>query len=734
VRLRGYLGWPLVVATGFWACATYIVLSGEERLHYYTGQRLSQPVFSRVGFALVDKNKTAEERRNAEQRVPNYFRFNQPLADKIQSEFRDLHAAVKASENLEAYQATNAQRWPLEAAAFTVLKAMTDEAGSERFKRNVDAIAERLADEEMIERADAGREPHSTASKVVLLLPDGEAKSVAKERLKYAANPDHVDRLARDLVRFVFAEELEGSLVAIVKNTIAPGEKRLQSVYEFDRAYTKEKVEEKLASLQPVMDAYTPGNALVGAGPVDAEELDLLKAEHQEYLRQRASTPALLNEWRWKRLGLLGVVAIVTIGLSIYTALCQPRVVRKSARSLALAMLFLLMLLTDRVVFVGMDASPMWSVATITMTAAVLTVAYSQIFAIGAVTGLCLLTIPTLGATYDMVLVLLSVAATTVLLLGEIRTRLKMIQIGVVGAVVAGIAAGFVSLSERQDALRDAAIAALAALAGTSLVMVLLPVIEKVFRITTSLTLLEWADTSKPLLRQLIERAPGTWQHSHLLGSMAEKAAESIGANGLLVRVGAYYHDVGKTCKPHYFVENQQAKMVSAHRGLAPTMSLLVILAHVKDGLALAKEHRLPPVLHQFITEHHGTTIVRYFHARAAQEAKANGRRDRQISESEFRYPGPKPGSRESAILMVCDSVEGAVRALQDPTPSRIESVVREIILARLMDGQFDNCEITLKQLARVEQSLVKSLCAIHHGRIAYPRGAEESSTQLRTA
>lgn len=734
LRLRSLVGWPLVIATGFWACASVIVLSGEERLHYYVGQRLTQPVFSRVKFELPDKTKTAEERRNAEQRVPNYFRFSQPLADTIQSEFRDLHAAVKASENLDAYQEANAQRWPLDQAAFLALKAMTDEAGSERFKRNVDALAERLAREEMIERADVDREVRSTASDVMLILPDGQEKSVPKERLKYAANPDHVDRLAADLVRFVFAAELEDSLVAIVKNAIALSEKRLQPIYEFDRAFTKAKVEEKLASLQPLMDSYAPSNVLVPAGPVDAEDLELLKAEHQEYLKQRASDAELLSEWRWKRFGLLGVVAIVTVGLSIYTTLCQPRVVRRFARALALTVLFLLMLLTDRVVFVGMDASPMWSVATITMTAAILTVAYTQIFAIGAVAGLSLLTIPTLGASYDLVLVLLSVAATTVLLLREIRTRLKMVEIGVVGAIVAGIAAGFVSLSQHQDALRDAAIAALAALAGTSLVMVLLPVIEKVFRITTSLTLLEWADTSKPLLRQLIEKAPGTWQHSHLLGSMAEKAAEEIGANGLLVRVGAYYHDVGKTCKPHYFVENQQTKMASAHRGLAPTMSLLVILAHVKDGLALAKEHRLPPVLHQFITEHHGTTIVRYFHARATQEAKANGRRDRQISESEFRYPGPKPGSRESAILMVCDSVEGAVRALQDPTPSRIESVVREIILARLMDGQFDDCEITLKELARVEQSLVKSLCAIHHGRIAYPRGGEENSTQLRTA
>jgi putative nucleotidyltransferase with HDIG domain len=256
-------------------------------------------------------------------------------------------------------------------------------------------------------------------------------------------------------------------------------------------------------------------------------------------------------------------------------------------------------------------------------------------------------------------------------------------------------------------------------------------VIERVFRITTNLTLLEWADTSQPLLRELIEKAPGTWQHSHLLGSMAEAAAEEIEANGLLARVGAYYHDIGKTCKPNYFVENQPSK-VSAHRGLAPTMSLLVILAHVKDGLALAREHRLPPAIHRFISEHHGTTLVRYFHAMATQEAKASGRRERQISESEFRYPGPKPKSKETAILMLCDGVEGTVRSLQDPTPGRIEGAVHDVLMDRLMDGQFDDCDITLKELARVELSLVKSLQAIHHGRISYPK--VEESTEARTA
>ncbi|MFH1419834.1 MAG: HDIG domain-containing metalloprotein [Planctomycetota bacterium] len=731
--MRSLLGWPLVIAAGFWVGAFLIVSSGDERLPYFRGQTLTRPVICRVAFTIPNKRKTEEARRAAEESAPYSFRFNRALAESIQAEFRNLHAAAKAAEDYEKFLEASAGRWPLEVAGFDVLKSLTDEAGSERCKRNVDAIAERLAGEPMIANAGVDPEIRSTAGKVMLLRGDDKPTLVPKERLTYAANPDQVDRLARDLVRFVFSPQLEDALVTIVKKTIAPAEGRVSPIYEFDRAFTKEKRAEQLASVAPVMDPFAPGDLLVQARELDDDDLALLRAEHDEFLSRRRADATLFSQWRWKRLGLFGVVLMITIGLAVYTRRCQPRVLEKPARSLALAAMLLIMLLADRLILVGMDASPMWSVATITMTAAVLTIAYSQIFAIGATTGLALLTIPIFGTSYSLILVLLTVASVTVLLLREIRTRLRIVEVGGLSASAAAVSAYLVNLAEQQEALKASAIAALAAMAGISVVMVLLPVIEKVFRITTSLTLLEWADTSKPLLRQLIEKAPGTWQHSHLLGSMAEKAAEEIGANGLLVRVGAYYHDVGKTCKPNYFVENQQA-MMNAHRGLAPTMSLLVILAHVKDGLALAREQRLPPVLHQFIAEHHGTTVVRFFHARATQEARSSGRAGREISESEFRYPGPKPHSRESAILMLCDSTEGAVRALQDPTPGRIENVAHEILMAKLMDGQFNDCDITLRQLSCVEQSLVRSLCAIHHGRIAYPKSDEETAAHARTA
>lgn len=734
VRLRRLIGWPIAVVAGFWLCASFIVLSGEERLSYYVNQYLPQPVFSRVSFEVVNQRATEEARKNAEQSVPSVFRLNAPLIESIQAEFRNLHAAVKAAENLEKCQETSGQRWPLDQAAFDAIKALSDEKGSEQFKRNVDAVADRLAHEDMIESAEVDREPRSTASKVTIIRGDGD-HLIPKERLKYATNPEHVERLARDLVRFVFGSKLEDALAPIVTRAIVPPDGRPQPIYVFDRAATKTEIEAKLAALETVKDPYTPGDSLVPAGVLTAEGLSILMAEHEQYVRQRDALPELNSRWRQKQIGLIGLVFLVTVGLAVYTYRCHPRVGEKPTRALALAALLAGMLAADRFLLVSVQAPPMWSVATIAMTATVLTIAYSQVYAFGATMALVFLTVPTLGASYSLILVLMTVTSVAVLLLREVRTRLKMVEVGVVTAVAAGIGAVCVGLSHQQGwetVAGDFARAALAALGGISIVMVLLPVIEKAFRIATSLTLLEWADTSKPLLRQLIEKAPGTWQHSHLLGSMAERAADEIGANGLLVRVGAYYHDVGKICKPAYFVENQQAKM-NAHSSLAPTMSLLVILSHVKDGLALAREHRLPPVLHQFIAEHHGTTIVRYFHARAAEKARADGRNDREVSESEFRYPGPRPRSRESAILMLCDSVEGAVRALQDPTPGRIENVVREVMMARLMDGQFDDCDITLKDLSRVEQSLIRSLCAIHHGRIAYPK-AGESTAQVRTA
>jgi putative nucleotidyltransferase with HDIG domain len=246
----------------------------------------------------------------------------------------------------------------------------------------------------------------------------------------------------------------------------------------------------------------------------------------------------------------------------------------------------------------------------------------------------------------------------------------------------------------------------------------LLPYVERLFGVPTDISLLELGDATHPLLQELVRRAPGTYNHSINVASLAEAAAEVIGARGLLVRVGAYFHDIGKMLKPDYFVENQGVQS-SRHENLLPAMSTLIIIAHVKDGADLARQHHLPQVIIDFIEQHHGTTLVEYFYRRASEQSEENPDSG-EVQENSYRYPGPKPQTVEAAVLMLADSVEGASRTLVEPTPSRIESLVEQIAMNKLLDGQFDECGLTLQQLRQIEDSLIKSLTAVYHGRVKY--------------
>ena len=243
------------------------------------------------------------------------------------------------------------------------------------------------------------------------------------------------------------------------------------------------------------------------------------------------------------------------------------------------------------------------------------------------------------------------------------------------------------------------------------------------------MTLKELNDASHPLLQRLAQEAPGTYQHSLRIADMAEAAADTIGADGLFCRVGAMYHDIGKINKPMYFIENQGGGP-NRHDKLTPAMSLLIIVGHVKDGIEMAREYGLPPTLRHFIESHHGTTLVEYFYHAAKKQTSEQDKPE--PSEFEFRYPGPKPQTKEAAIMLLCDGIEGAARALPEPTPVRLEQVVNNMARKRLMDGQFDECNLTLSELHRIEKSIVKTLCAVYHGRIAYPGGESKGRTQTR--
>ncbi len=244
----------------------------------------------------------------------------------------------------------------------------------------------------------------------------------------------------------------------------------------------------------------------------------------------------------------------------------------------------------------------------------------------------------------------------------------------------------------------------------------LLPVFEYIFGRVTNISLLELSDFNSPVLKKLMLEAPGTYHHSLIVGNLSEAACEAVGANALLARIGAYYHDIGKIEKAEYFSENQQLG-VSKLEDLAPSMSKLVIINHVKEGEALAKRYRLNPKITDFILQHHGTSLVYYFYRRALENREA----DQEVSKEGFRYPGPKPKSKETAIVLLADSVEAATRALKDPTINRIEQEVHQIINDKFIDGQLDECELTLKDLEKIARIFIRLLTSIYHVRVTYP-------------
>jgi len=356
-----------------------------------------------------------------------------------------------------------------------------------------------------------------------------------------------------------------------------------------------------------------------------------------------------------------------------------------------------------------------------------MTIAFDQRFALGIGNYLALVSVlafrntPAEGS--ESLFVLLATGSgmgVAILGLQEIRTRTKIIEVCALAALAVSIMVWVTGLWRGESwklILNNSLYGAVGAISVGFFLQGLLPIIEKLFRTATNMTLLDYSEPTKPLLNRLAMEAPGTFNHSLQIGMLAEAAAKAIGANGLLCRVGSYYHDVGKLNKPRYFVENQ-ADMFNQHRQLSPTMSRMIIMGHVKDGLEFAQEYKLPKVLHQFIASHHGTTLVEYFYHEAMKQASDSAA----VSESDFRYPGPKPQSKEAAIVMISDAVEGATRALKEPTPSRIGTVVDEMILKRLRDGQFDECDLTLADLKQIKTSLVRSLCGMYHGRIAYPK------------
>ncbi len=512
-----------------------------------------------------------------------------------------------------------------------------------------------------------------------------------------------------------------------------------------NRPLTVNQRSQQQAQVQTQYKSYSSGQVLAMAGKsLDLKDIELLR---QEYDYRNHGSSIRYEKRVGYGLANFGMYLALFTLCGVYLMIHEPNLVQDTP-----SLLRLLGLATLVVLLATATANDTWRAELIPMVmfTMVVTICFRRDSALLLSSVMALMVAVATGSSLAEFIIVISAMATTCLLLGRLRSRVRLILIGLAGGLItllttmgvstlSGQTFGSTGLEFWDRVLGSSAVEVnyvtnllqgsmwygFCVLLAGFFMTGLLPIIERVFGIQTDISLMELGDPAHPLLTELQRRAPGTFMHSLNVATLSEPAAEAIGANGLLCRVGSYFHDIGKMIKPEYFVENQDGSEENRHESLVPSMSRLVIISHVKDGSDLGRKHHLPDSIIDFILQHHGTTLVEYFYHQALH---ADDESEDDVDESDYRYPGPRPQTREAAVMMLADAVESACRSLDDPAPARIESLVSDLAMKRLLDGQFDECGLTLRELNVIQTSLIKTEMALLHNRIKYPEQQSEES------
>ncbi|NPV58998.1 MAG: HDIG domain-containing protein [Actinobacteria bacterium] len=484
------------------------------------------------------------------------------------------------------------------------------------------------------------------------------------------------------------------------------------SLVRTNTPYSSETIERDMQAaaeaVRPVMVRYESGQRIVGKGEIITPLiLDALE-----------EAGALSPVSTYQQVMGIALMVLLLYVMSVYFfAVFRPDVTANWRYTATVCLIFLVFFALARTFAVFADENVLWGylvpLAMVGMLPAILFDRFTALFMVvigGAVTALVLK-----GNVYLSVAALLGGMA-GVMLVRKVHTREDLMRAAAwVSLVVAAVAAVTVTMMKE---LRFLPLAGLAGLGGGVLSGLLalgaIPVLERLSGILTPMHLLELASPDHPLLRELISKAPGTYSHSVIVGNLAASAAQEIGADALLARVGSYYHDIGKVKRSSFFVENQPHGR-NSHEHIKPNLSALVISSHVKEGVELAKKHRLPREIVDIIRQHHGTTLIRYFYARALEEGTEG------VNESRFRYPGERPRSKEAALVMLADAVEATAKSLDKPSAVKLEQVTRSIIEERLEDGQLADSSLTLGDLEKTTLAFTRILSGMYHERVEYP-------------
>ncbi len=418
--------------------------------------------------------------------------------------------------------------------------------------------------------------------------------------------------------------------------------------------------------------------------------------------------------------GKVMTIFILLLILILFLYYTRPDIFKDNLR---LALLSSLMILVSFVSFLSLKLTinaPVELLIFVSVASILLTIIFDSRLAFFAIVIICMLIAAIRGGDFTAVFVSFSGSVLAIFSVRDIKNRSQIFRsfyFILAGYTLAILAIGFDRFESIQKIFTNLLYGGINAIMSPIIAYGLLIFYEKVFRITTDLTLLELADFNQPLLKELSTKAPGTFHHSIVMGNLAEEAATAIKANRILARVGCYYHDIGKTIQPSFFVENQIEKY-NRHETLNPNLSAKIIISHVKEGMELARKYKLPQEIIDFIPMHHGTTLVKYFYSKAKNQINED---KEDFSEYIFRYPGPKPQTKETGIAMLADTVEASTKAIEDPSPKKLEEKIDDVIKKRFMEGELDECDLTLKELTQIKKSFLKILIGIHHQRIKYP-------------
>lgn len=719
------------VLTGILLISLFVIIVGliavSQRYQpaYQPGQLVDQPIVSRVDFEAQDPEKTKLKREEARSRQPNIYFPNTTFIENTQKQIQSLPAAVAGVADINEVSKDIQKQFGITEQALTILKNY--EASDREKQEWQELTAKFIASLKMHPIIAPDRyqnELVNNATRITLMIAENQPLNVEEKDLVTYSNEQsltrHIKNLAAD-----FPLAIQQTLIRYFINS-------QKVTYLYDQQASELAAKEAEEKIETQVVPHLTNTVLVKSGTVLEVKggYELLLAEVDAYINKLWQNHRTV--WFMLHISPFAIIFLLAATMAGYVRAVKPRVAQNPLRTTALACLLLLGVLLS---WTGLSLEevfhPSAFLASTLLISIILVIAYDQRFAVGITVLYCLI----LGVTlkFSVGLVVLNILG-GMLVVGQLRKMRHRSTLGLAGlvtGVVMVLGVLVVGFTERQLVegmsaiiFKQAAFAFVTCIMTSFFVLGMLPVIERVFKVTTGMTLLELCDMNHPLLRRLQQAAPGTYNHSCTLAILAESAADAIGADGLLCRVGAYFHDVGKMNKPKYFVENQGAGP-NSHSKLSPAMSLLIIVGHVKDGIEMAREYGLPRVLQHFIESHHGTTLVEYFYHAAIEQSGE----DKVPDEVEFRYPGPKPQSKEAAILMLCDCVESATRALPEKSPARIEQLVHKLSRKRLLDGQFDECDLTLGELAQTEQAITKSLMSIYHGRIAYPSDKKQQST-----